>query len=80
MCAIGTACALSALARNESRAAHYRDDFPTTDPAWMRPITYDRNGLGERHLVVDPNEQGLIARYEAARKAPAKPAEPEYVE
>jgi succinate dehydrogenase/fumarate reductase flavoprotein subunit len=80
LCSIGTACALSALARNESRAAHYRDDFPKTDAAWMRTITYDRNGVGERPLVVDPNEQGLIARHEAARKASAKPAEPEHVE
>jgi hypothetical protein len=46
----------------------------------MRTITYDRNGVGERPLVVDPNEQGLIARHEAARKASAKPAEPEHVE
>ena len=80
LCSIGTACALSSLARNESRAAHYRDDFPKTDAAWMRTITYDRNGVGEHPLVVDPNEQGLIARQEAARKASAKPAEPEHVE
>jgi len=80
LCSISTACALSALARNESRAAHYRDDFPKSDPAWTRTITYDRNGVGERPLVVDPNEQGLIARHEAARKASAKPAEPEHVE
>jgi Fumarate reductase flavoprotein C-term len=80
LCAIGTACALSALARNESRAAHYRDDFPGSDAALMRTITYDRNGVGARPLVVDPNESGLIARHEAARQAPAKPAEPEHVE
>jgi succinate dehydrogenase/fumarate reductase flavoprotein subunit len=80
LCSIGAACALSALARKESRAAHYRDDFPQTDPAWVRTITYDRNGIGERPLPVDPDEAGLIAVHEAARKVPAKPAEPEYIE
>lgn len=80
LCAIGTACALSALARKESRAAHYRDDFPQTDPAWMRTVTYDRNGVTERPLVEDPDERRLIAMHEAARKSIAKPAEPEYIE
>jgi succinate dehydrogenase/fumarate reductase flavoprotein subunit len=80
LCAIGTACALSALARKESRAAHYRDDFPQTDPAWVRTVTYDRSGIGGRHIDVDPDEAGLIAAHAAARKVPARPAEREYVE
>jgi fumarate reductase (CoM/CoB) subunit A len=80
LCSIGAACALSALARKESRAAHYRDDFPQADPAWVRTITYDRNGIGERPLAVDPDEARLIAMHEAARKVSAKPAEPEYIE
>jgi hypothetical protein len=46
----------------------------------VRTITYDRNGIGERPLPVDPDEAGLIAVHEAARKVPAKPAEPEYIE
>ncbi len=80
LCSIGTACALSALARKESRAAHYRDDFPETDPAWIRTVTYDRSGIRERNIDVDPEEAGLIAAREGARKVSAEPAGREYVE
>jgi L-aspartate oxidase len=31
---LGRLVVASALAREESRGAHYRDDFPLTDPAW----------------------------------------------
>ena len=53
LCATATACAASALHRQESRSAHYRSDFPDTNPAWARTIFYeifrrvharDRNG------------------------------------
>ena len=80
LCAIGAACAQSALARKESRAAHYRDDFPQTDPALVKTITFDQNGIGQRNLKIDPAEAGWIAAREAARKAHAKPSEREYVE
>jgi fumarate reductase (CoM/CoB) subunit A len=80
LCSIGTACALSALARKESRAAHYRDDFPQADPAWIRTITYDRNGIGQRRLEVDSAEAGLIVAHDSARKARSEPGEREYVE
>jgi len=33
LAAVGTACAASALLRTESRAAHYRDDFPSLGAA-----------------------------------------------
>jgi len=34
----GEAILRSALERTESRGAHYRDDYPDTDPAWQRNI------------------------------------------
>ena len=79
LCIIGNACALSALARKESRAAHYRDDFPQSDPTWIRTITYDQNGVGERCLEIDPAEAGWIAARDA-HKARPKAGEREYVE
>jgi fumarate reductase (CoM/CoB) subunit A len=45
MCRIGTACSASALLRQESRAAHYREDFPDTDPDWVRTVVYGTEGL-----------------------------------
>jgi succinate dehydrogenase/fumarate reductase flavoprotein subunit len=80
LCSVGIACAASALARKESRAAHYRDDFPQTDPAWIRTITYDRNGIRHRSLKIDPAEAGWIAARYAARKARTKSSEREHVE
>src|SRR4029077_2750376 len=54
LCTIGVVCAQSALARKESRAAHYRDDFPQTNQNLVTTITYDRNGIGQRRLEIDP--------------------------
>lgn len=34
--------AQAALIREESRGAHYRTDFPQTDPAWRRVIVQRR--------------------------------------
>jgi fumarate reductase (CoM/CoB) subunit A len=56
MCAVGTACAESAALRTESRAAHYREDFPTTDPAWVRTITYGLDGCRVDPVAVGPEE------------------------
>lgn len=80
LCAIGTGCAMSARARTESRAAHYRDDFPASDPAWVRTVTYDRNGVGERAVEIDTQEAARIAMLEATRKARSRAGEREYVE
>ena len=80
LCVIGIACAQSALTREESRAAHYRDDFPETDPAWLRTVTYDRNGVGERNIAVDPSEAESFAASELKKAARAKTGEREYVE
>ena len=38
LCVNGEMVARSALVRTESRGAHYRQDFPKSDPAWLRNI------------------------------------------
>lgn len=35
---VGKTITLSALHREESRGSHYREDFPATDPAWLKRI------------------------------------------
>jgi fumarate reductase (CoM/CoB) subunit A len=81
LCAIGTACASSALARTESRAAHYRDDFPATDPGWIRTITYDRSGVGQRGIAIDPREtERISAALATVETIRATTGEREYVE
>ncbi|MGH9321372.1 MAG: hypothetical protein ACRD21_10595, partial [Vicinamibacteria bacterium] len=54
---VATACAASALLREESRAAHYREDFPGTDPAWVRTVFYQNGRAFTRPLERDPNEE-----------------------
>jgi succinate dehydrogenase/fumarate reductase flavoprotein subunit len=38
LCLVGEMVARSALERRESRGAHYRQDFPAADPAWLKNI------------------------------------------
>ena len=56
MCAVGTVCAKSAQWRRESRGAHFRDDFPRSDPDWIKTITF-----GPRGLATEDVERGAEA-------------------
>lgn len=56
LCETALACAESALHRTESRAAHYRADFPQTDAAWIRTVIYDRAGVRTRPIETEPGE------------------------
>ncbi len=46
--AVADMVARSALRRTESRGAHYRADFPSPDPAWLRNIHLTKDGMTER--------------------------------
>ena len=71
----GKASAASGLLREESRASHYRDDFPKTDPDGLQTITY-RNGKAEsRALRVEPDEKKW-----SLPSGPPKPAPEDHLE
>ena len=44
----------SALFRRESRGAHYREDFPASDPLWLKRIQITPDGKGAMKLSVLP--------------------------
>jgi fumarate reductase (CoM/CoB) subunit A len=56
------ASAASALFRTESRAAHYREDHPETDPAWIATVTYASERASRRPLAVDRDEVARLGR------------------
>jgi fumarate reductase (CoM/CoB) subunit A len=75
LAAAGTACAASALLRTESRAAHYREDFPRTDPGWTCTVVYEGGRARRRPLVVDADEERRLAP-----AAPQAPRSDEFIE
>jgi fumarate reductase (CoM/CoB) subunit A len=79
LCETALACADSALCRTESRAAHYRSDFPNEDPAWVRTVLYDRNGAATRDIEQDP-EEGTLVAFRATRMSANGQSEREHVE
>ncbi len=61
LAATAAAVASSALFRTESRAAHYRDDHPTTDPAWLATVAYSGGRASRRALSVAPEEEAALS-------------------
>jgi fumarate reductase (CoM/CoB) subunit A len=79
LCATATACATSALHRRESRAAHYRSDYPASDAKWLRTVFYGSSGVHTAPVEPDADEASWDALRHVA--APLKSgAEKEYVE
>lgn len=79
LCATATACAASALHRQESRSAHYRSDFPDTNPAWARTIFYESSGVFTREIETGADEGSWDAMRNVAVLTKAA-GEKEYVE
>ena len=80
MCETAVACAESAMCRTESRAAHYRSDFPKTDPAWLRTVLYDRGGVTLRRINPDLDEASLLVLRAARNGTAVGPKGREHVE
>jgi succinate dehydrogenase/fumarate reductase flavoprotein subunit len=81
LCTVAVACAESALMRRESRAAHYREDFPELDPAWQRTIFYSGAGLESRAVAGDPEEADWACLMQQTdRAAASQPGAKEFIE
>jgi fumarate reductase (CoM/CoB) subunit A len=78
-CESALACAKSAACRTESRGAHYRADFPDIDPAWIRTVLYDANGIDTRAIATDPDED-RFAEFRAGHAAAPTRRDVEHVE
>jgi fumarate reductase (CoM/CoB) subunit A len=75
LCTVGTAVAQSALARTESRAAHYREDYPLADPDWVKTVVYDGARAHTQPVTRDPDEDLLITS-----RRPEAPTAKEFME
>jgi len=51
---VGEAILRAGRERTESRGAHYRTDFPDTDPDWQRSVVVRRDSLGTMELSTEP--------------------------
>jgi fumarate reductase (CoM/CoB) subunit A len=60
LAATAHACAASAALRTESRAAHYREDFPRPDPGWLCTVVYREGRAERRPLARDAGEDGHL--------------------
>ena len=67
---VGAACAASALLREESRASHYRDDFPETDPDWLQTVVFQKGKAETRPLKIEPIEKTWSLPRQASTPAP----------
>jgi L-aspartate oxidase len=56
---VGRAMCAAALVRRESRGSHYREDAPSADPAWSRPIMVTHVGGGAARA--EPGEFGAAS-------------------
>jgi succinate dehydrogenase/fumarate reductase flavoprotein subunit len=79
LCASALACAKSAACRTESRGAHYRADFPDTDPAWIRTVLCDGDSIYTRAIATDPDEDRFV-EFRARQAAVANRQDVEHVE
>jgi len=76
MCEVGTACSVSALLREESRGAHFREDHQHTDPGWVKTVVYRDGAASTRPIRRDPGE----ASWELADAGQDVSASEEFVE
>lgn len=76
MCEVGTACASSALQREESRGAHFRDDHQHTDPGWVKTVVYCDGAASTRPIWREPGEDSWVS----SAVVPEPPTTEEFVE